>query len=80
MSLTTIQQQRVIAHLNSRIRSGCPLCGSRNLTVDADLQYLGVLDAEYKQPVEGKVYPVVSVTCDNCHYVVHLSAMKLGLL
>lgn len=50
------------------------------MSVEADVQFLGVLDPAYRQPVEGSVYPVVSVTCNDCYHVLHFSAMKLGLI
>ena len=79
MGLSYDQQQKITAHLQLRARAGCPLCGQRNFAIDDDVQFLGVLDPEFKQPVEGKVYPVISVTCNNCFHTLHLSAMRLGL-
>lgn len=80
MPLSADQKQRIVAHLEANLHAGCPLCGSRNMSIEQDVQFLGVIDPEYKQPVEGNIYPVVSVTCDRCFHMFHLSAMRLGLL
>jgi len=80
MPLSQLQQDEVVRHLQSKLRSGCPLCGERNWSVDQELHFLGVLDPEYKQPVQGNVMPIVTATCQNCYFCFHLAAMKLGLL
>ena len=79
MGLSSEHQRKITAHLESKMRSGCPLCGARNFSIEDDVQFLGVLDPEYKQPVEGKVYPRVSVICNNCYYTFQLAAKPLGL-
>lgn len=80
MPLSESQQNQVRSHLRSKMRGPCPLCGERNWSVEQDIQFHGILDAEYKQPVEGSVFPVVSVTCDNCYYTFQLPARRLGIL
>jgi hypothetical protein len=59
---------------------GCPICGQRNRTIDSELQYLGVLDPEYRQPVQGAAYPLVTAACDNCYFVAQFQAKRLGIL
>lgn len=80
MPLPKAKLDRVLSHLKGKIRSGCPLCGSTDWTVDENLQFMGVLDPEYKQPVQGSITPLVMVSCNNCLFSFHLPALKLGLL
>lgn len=80
MGLTGNQQQMVLNHIRSKVAGGCPMCGNRNWNIEPDLQYLGILDPEYKQPIEGSVYPVVTAMCTNCHFVAQFSAMRVGVL
>ena len=37
-------------------------------TYDEDPHFVGILDVEYKTPIEGKVFPLVSVYRSNNHY------------
>ncbi len=80
MPLSEQKLQVVFEHLKSRVKAGCPLCGDRNWTVDANLQFMGVFDPEYKQPVQEDITPLVMVTCNGCQISFHLPAMKLHLL
>ena len=56
------------------------MCGNRNWTIESDLQYLGALDPEYKQPIEGSIYPLVTAMCTNCFFLAQFAAMKLDIL
>jgi len=80
MPLSQPKLDKVVRHLQSKVRAGCPLCGERNWNVEQDLHFLGILDPEYKQPVQGSVMPTVTVTCQNCYFCFYLPAMKLGIL
>ena len=60
--------------------AGCAVCGARNWNIEQELLFLGLLDPEYKQPVEGRLLPLVAVNCAQCYQVVFFQAMALGLL
>jgi len=36
-------------------------------TYDEEPYFVGILDVEYKTPIEGKVFPLVSVMGDRCN-------------
>lgn len=80
MPMSSAKQEKIINHLRTKHRGACPHCGEREMSVENELHFLGTLDAEYKQPIEGSVFPVATVICNNCFYAFHLSAMKLDLL
>jgi ssDNA-binding Zn-finger/Zn-ribbon topoisomerase 1 len=74
------QKQKIEVHLRSKFRNGCPICSGKNFGIDNDIQFLGALNAEFKQPIEGAIYPVVGVSCNDCYFTAHFSASRLGLL
>lgn len=80
MPLSESQVNRVVAHLRSKITNGCPMCGRRDWNVDKELHFSGVLDPEYRQPVQGAIVPLVLINCTNCYFSYYLPAMRLGLL
>jgi hypothetical protein len=80
MAMSHEHQQRLLSHVQSKLKAGCPLCGARDMTIEDTVQFLGLLDSEYRQPIEGTVHPVVAVVCNNCFHVMHFSALKLGIL
>lgn len=80
MPLTSKQEKKVISHIRNKVTRGCPMCGEKNWQIEADLQFMGMLDSEYLQPIEGSVYPAVTTVCDNCFHVVQYSAVKIGIL
>jgi hypothetical protein len=80
MPLTNEQKTRVQQHLQRFLRE-CPVCGGLAWSWETEqLNFLGVFDMDYKQPLAGKILPLVSATCKNCYYVAQFSAMNLGLL
>jgi len=80
MGLTKYQQEQVRSHIKSKVSGGCPMCGQRNWNIESDLQFLGALDPEYRQPIEGVLYPLVTAVCGNCYYIAQFQAMRLGIL
>lgn len=80
MSLTNEQQGLVMNHLQQKIGNACPMCGNRSLGVLPDVQFLGALDPEYRQPIAGKIFPIVTAMCNNCYFIAQFSAMKIGVL
>lgn len=80
MGLSQPQKNKIDEHLRGKLRAGCPICGERDFLVDPTLQFHGILDTENKQPVEGSVFPIVSVICNNCYYTFQLAAMRFGIL
>ncbi len=80
MPLTEEQNETIKEHLRDSVSGGCPVCGGRNWTILPDLGFTGTMDAEYKQPIQGKIYPVVVVVCQNCHFMLQFGAKALGVL
>ena len=79
MPMTGDQMDRITEHLRASGLSACPICGGSQWEIQQDVGYLGILDVEYRQPVEGGTLPVVQVSCEDCYYTFHLSAVRLGL-
>ncbi|MCI0339533.1 MAG: hypothetical protein L0216_00035 [Planctomycetales bacterium] len=77
MPLSSSKKDEILQHLRSKVNGPCPMCGQGNRGLDENLSFLGILDPEYKQPVAGGLFPVVVVTCANCHYVSLFAAMPL---
>lgn len=80
MTLSDEKNKIVLEHLNNNTNHMCPMCGKNRWKQMPDLQFLGMLDPEYKQPIEGKALPVVVISCENCHFLAQFSAMSLGIL
>jgi len=80
MGLTSDQERQVLAHIQTKVAGGCPMCGNRNWSLEQDVSFLGILDPEYRQPVEGKIFPVITATCSNCFWVAHFSVKRMGVL
>ncbi|MBU6400343.1 MAG: hypothetical protein KGS61_08495 [Verrucomicrobia bacterium] len=80
MNLSESDQQRIKDHLNIKLRNGCPVCGERNWNVNPHLTFQGILNKEYKQPVDGSVFPLVGITCRNCGYLAQFVAQSVGVL
>ena len=80
MALSEDQIDEVIQHIRSKVSNGCPLCGQRNWGIEPNVLYMGVMDTEYKQPVEGSAIPLIMVTCNDCFFSYHLPAVRLGVL
>lgn len=79
MVLTAEQNEIITEHLRNRTNQTCPMCANRQWTVESNLQYLGALDPEYQQPIEGAIFPVVTVVCNNCYLTLEFSAILLGI-
>ncbi len=80
MGLTKEQQELVMNHLDQKMGKVCPMCSNRNWKIEPDLQFLGALDPEYRQPIAGKIFPIVTAMCNNCYFLAQFSAMKIGVL
>lgn len=80
MPLSQDQLDAVMRHVRGTVTNGCPMCGRRDWSIDEELHFTGVLDSEYREPVQGQLTPLIMVTCKNCLFSYHLPAMKLGLL
>ena len=80
MALSEQQKVAIMDHLKAKLKGGCPLCGEKNWSVESDLHFHGVMDAEYRQPIEGKALPMVSILCTNCMATFQFQAVRLGLL
>lgn len=80
MGLSKSQTEQVLSHVRSKVTSGCPMCGQKNWSIESDLHFLGILDLEFRQPIEGKVYPLVTAVCQNCYCVIQFQAMRLGIV
>lgn len=78
MGLSESQKAKLTNHLHNNVQ-GCPICGSKSLSL-GDVTFQGLLDPEYKQPVEGSIYPLVTVMCDNCYHVFQFAAKPMGLI
>ena len=80
MGLSEQQAQVILDHIRAKARGGCPLCGQRAWKVEPELSFHGVFDPEYKQPVQGRIIPMVDVGCPNCFFTFQLPVMRLGVL
>lgn len=80
MPFSDSQQNKIKEHLSQFAWMACPICYSQSWVLGDELNFLPVLDVEYKMPIEGKVYPVVVLTCENCKYVRLFSARGIGIL
>jgi hypothetical protein len=80
MSLTQSQQDEIRDHLQDKMGGNCPVCESRAFTIQKDMHFHGTIDPEYKQPVTGAILPVVTIICNNCHYIFQLAAKSLGMI
>ena len=78
MPFSNSQKNQIESHLRSH-SPRCPVCSGMAWTYDEEPHFVGMLDAEYKTSIEGKVFPLVSVICDRCNYVLHFSACRMGL-
>lgn len=74
------KMKRIQSHLHSKMKNGCPLCGGREWSVSEDLHFVGILDPEYKQAENGRIAPLVMVTCTNCQFSFHMPAMAFGII
>ena len=80
MPLSSSQQSQIKEHVSQFPGMACPICHSQSWGLGEELNFLPVLDVKYKMPIEGRVYPVVILTCDNCKYVRLFSARAIGIL
>lgn len=69
MPLSPDQETKIKEHLRKKTNLSCSMCGGNNWMIDPTLKFYGILDPEYRQPIEGQVFPVVAVTCENCLFV-----------
>lgn len=73
------QRNKIENHLRL-YQPRCPVCASASWTYFDDLIYSGILDSEYKQPIQGKVYPLITVSCNTCGHILQFSAGHLGMV
>jgi len=80
MTLSQDQKSMMEAHFRESSISKCPMCGHNNWALQDTIKYLGVYDAEYQQPVEGKFFPTIAAICEKCFYTALFSATRLGIV
>jgi C4-type Zn-finger protein len=74
MPLTLDQQRAVAKHLRSRAQPPqCPVCGASNMKVQQEVTLLPTADEASPDQ------PLISVVCNYCGYVLHLSPSAVGL-
>jgi len=76
MPVSNSQKNQIESHLRTH-SPRCPICGGMSWTYDENPHFVGMFDVEYNVPIEGQVFPLVSVTCDRCNYVLHFSARRM---
>lgn len=80
MPLSSDQKKTITHNIEKNTTGSCPMCGRKQWTLDSELQFLGALDPEYKQPISGQVHPVVTIICENCNYTAMFAAKRLGII
>lgn len=79
MAIGYSEQQRIQSHLQGKNNS-CPLCSTNSWGIAEDLIVAPFFDREYKRVIEGKVFPMVALICNDCGYVRQIAAAKMGLI
>lgn len=81
MPFTNAQKEKITTHLAQfPLYNKCVVCGQSSWNYCDELVVYQMLDIQYKMVIEGKLFPLVILTCNKCGYVVSFSAQKLELI
>ena len=80
MPLSNYQESQIKEHVSQFPGIACPICYNRSWAISDELNFLPMLDVEYKMPIEGQAYPLVVLGCGRCGYVRLFSARRIGIL
>ena len=77
--MTKEQFEKMDAHLKKiGFKSSCPICSGKKWNVAGITAAPTIEDDKMLKPEE--TFPVVSVFCDECGYMITFSAVKAGVL
>ena len=79
MSLGYSENGKIKTHVEGKDNS-CPLCGNNDWMVFDEIVSPVCFDREYRRIVEGKLFPVILLICNECGNIRQISAMKIGML
>lgn len=76
-----IDRQKFVDHINKKWKGGisCPVCKENDWIINDHLLELRVFN-QGSFVVGGPLIPIASITCNNCGYIMHFNAIKIGLL
>jgi predicted nucleic-acid-binding Zn-ribbon protein len=58
----------------------CSGCGGRDWSIQNELAFALLINAEDGQINHRKGYPMVAVTCKNCGYTAFFNAIQMGIM
>ncbi len=58
----------------------CSGCSGRDWSIQNELAFALLIDADDGQISQRKGYPMVAVTCKNCGYTVFFNAILMGIM
>jgi len=81
MSLTDAQKAAIEDWMNSHaVKMVCPCCGGKRWSIQDDLAFPLMIDADTTRINRESGFPLAVVVCNNCGYASFFSAVQIGII